>query len=117
MMKQPSNLTCMARLITLVGPLTGVMLVAILLGVLGFVAAILIPVLGGVGILSVLNHGDALPMIFLMAALCAVLRGVLRYGEQTCNHYIAFKLLAILRQKVFAALRRLAPAKLEGRDK
>lgn len=116
-MKPRSNLSCMAQLITLVGPLTGVMLLAILLGVLGFLAATLIPVLGGVGILSVVNHWDALPLIFLIAALCALLRGVFRYGEQTCNHYIAFKLLAILRQKVFAALRRLAPAKLDGRDK
>lgn len=116
-MKPRSNLSCMARLITLVGPLTGVMLLAITLGVLGFIAATLIPVLGGVGILSVLNHQDALPLIFLVAALCALLRGVFRYGEQTCNHYIAFKLLAILRQNVFAALRRLAPAKLDRRDK
>ena len=116
-MKPRSNLSCMARLITLVGPLTGVMLLAIALGVLGFIAATLIPVLGGVGILSVPNHQDTLPLIFLVAALCALLRGVFRYGEQTCNHYIAFKLLAILRQKVFAALRRLAPAKLDGRDK
>ena len=116
-MKPRSNLSCMARLITLVGPLTGVMLLAITLGVLGFIAATLIPVLGGVGILYVLNHQDTLPLIFLVAALCALLRGVFRYGEQTCNHYIAFKLLAILRQKVFAALRRLAPAKLDGRDK
>ena len=116
-MKPRSILSCMARLITLVGPLTGVMLLAITLGVLGFIAATLIPVLGGVGILSVLNHQDTLPLIFLVAALCALLRGVFRYGEQTCNHYIAFKLLAILRQKVFAALRRLAPAKLDRRDK
>ena len=116
-MKPRSNLSCMARLITLVGPLTGVMLLAITLGVLGFIAATLIPVLGGVGILSVLDHQDTLPLIFLVAALCALLRGVFRYGEQPCNHYIAFKLLAILRQKVFAALRRLAPAKLDGRDK
>ena len=116
-MKPRSNLSCMARLITLVGPLTGVMLLAIALGVLGFIAATLIPVLGGVGILSVLNHQDTLPLIFLVAALCALLRGVFRYGEQTCNHYIAFKLLAILRQKGFAALRRLAPAKLDRRDK
>ena len=116
-MKPRSNLSCMARLITLVGPLTGVMLLAITLGVLGFIAATLIPVLGGVGILAVLQHQDTLPLIFLVAALCALLRGVFRYGEQTCNHYIAFKLLAILRQKVFAALRRLAPAKLDGRDK
>ena len=117
-MKPRSNLSCMARLITLVGPLTGVIrLLAITLGVLGFIAATLIPVLGGVGILAVLNHQNTLPLIFLVAALCALLRGVFRYGEQTCNHYIAFKLLAILRQKVFAALRRLAPAKLNGRDK
>ena len=47
----------------------------------------------------------------------AVLRGILHYAEQYCNHFIAFKLLAIIRHKVFAALRKLCPAKLEGRDK
>lgn len=47
----------------------------------------------------------------------AVLRGILHYAEQYCNHFIAFKLLAIIRHKVFAALRKLCPAKLEGKDK
>ena len=116
-MKPRSNLSCMARLITLVGPLTGVMLLAITLGVLGFIAATLIPVLGGVGILAVLQHQNTLPLIFLVAALCALLRGVFRYGEQTCNHFIAFKLLALLRDRVFDVLRRLCPAKLEGKNK
>lgn len=58
-----------------------------------------------------------LHILFLAAAICAVFRGVLRYGEQTCNHFIAFKLLAHIRGKVFMALRTLCPAKLEGKDK
>lgn len=56
-------------------------------------------------------------MLFGVMILLAVLRGILRYGEQACNHFIAFKLLALIREKVFRALRRLAPAKLEGKGK
>ena len=55
--------------------------------------------------------------LFLLIGLCALLRGMLRYGEQTCNHFIVFKLLALLRDRVFAVLRRLCPAKLEGKNK
>ena len=58
-----------------------------------------------------------LGLLFGGVLVFAVARGLLRYGEQACNHFIAFKLLAILRDRVFRALRRLAPAKLEGRDK
>ena len=56
-------------------------------------------------------------LIFISVIIFAVMRGLLRYAEQASNHYIAFRLLALIRDRVFAALRRLCPAKLEGRDK
>lgn len=115
-----SGLNIMSRLIVLLGPLVPVMLVTIVLGVLGFLVAIAITVLGGYLLLYGIGLGDSsLQPGYLMLAIaaCAVLRGLLRYGEQLSGHYIAFKLLAVLRDKVFQALRRLAPAKLEGRDK
>ena len=75
--------------------------------------------LGGYGVLAVLADGAAAPLggLIVAMAVCAVARGLLRYGEQACNHFIAFKLLALIRDRVFRALRRLAPAKLEGRGK
>lgn len=74
--------------------------------------------LGAYGVLSVVGEAS-LPLAGVVAAMaaCAVARGALRYGEQACNHFIAFKLLALIRDRVFRALRRLAPAKLEGRGK
>ena len=114
-----SGLGIMARLIVLVGPLLPFMVLAIALGVAGFLCATAITVLGGWAMLDVL--GQEAPMSFILLfhflVLAAVLRGFLRYGEQACNHFIAFKLLALVRDKVFAALRRLCPAKLEGRDR
>ena len=62
-------------------------------------------------------QGVSLTTLFVCLAVIAVLRGILHYGEQACNHYIAFKLLALIRHKVFAVLRKLCPAKLDGRDK
>ena len=59
----------------------------------------------------------SLTALFVLVCVFAALRGILRYAEQSCNHYIAFKLLALIRDKVFRALRRLCPAKLEGKDK
>ncbi|WP_028592815.1 amino acid ABC transporter ATP-binding/permease protein [Paenibacillus massiliensis] len=115
-----SGLNIMSRLIVLLGPLIPVMLVTVVLGVLGFLVAIAITVLGGYLLLYGIGLGDGSLQpgyIMLAIAACAVLRGLLRYGEQLSGHYIAFKLLAVLRDKVFHALRRLAPAKLEGRDK
>ena len=117
--EQRSGFIVMARLIGLVRPLGGYMTLAVLLGLLGHLCAAFITILGGYAVLSVL--GFALPMplwaLFACAAIFAILRGVLRYGEQACNHFIAFKLLALIRDKVFRALRRLCPAKLEGRGK
>lgn len=109
----------MAKLITLVKPLTGFMLLAILMGVLGFLCAQFITIFGGFAMLHVLGMEVpiSLTVIFASVVLFAVLRAFLRYGEQSCNHFIAFKLLALIRDRVFAVLRKLCPAKLEGRDR
>ncbi len=113
------NVAVMARLVGLVKPLAPVMLCAVAMGVAGFLCAIFITVLGAYAVTEVLELGPApaLGTICAVLPVLAVLRGVLHYAEQACNHFIAFKLLALIRDKVFGALRRLAPAKLEGRDK
>ena len=125
----------MLQLIGLIKPLLHIMLLAIVLGTAGYLCAIFLTILAGQTILRGLSDGAlgmTLPAalsgdfflssfsikgIFILLAVLAVLRGVLHYVEQYCNHFIAFKLLAIIRHKVFAALRKLCPAKLEGRDK
>lgn len=118
-MKQRSGYKVMLSLIKLVKPLTLYMILAILMGLIGHLCASFITILGGYAILDVLNFniGINLSTIFIIILLCALFRGIFRYIEQSCNHYIAFKLLALLRDKVFVALRKLCPAKLEGRDK
>ncbi|MGL5312162.1 MAG: amino acid ABC transporter ATP-binding/permease protein [Peptostreptococcaceae bacterium] len=114
-----SGLKVMSKLIGLVMPLLHVMIAAVTMGVLGFLTAIFIIVLGGIGLLTIAGYetGLTLSQITIAIAICAVLRGILRYAEQGSNHYIAFKLLALIRHKVFIKLRTLAPAKLEGKDK
>lgn len=114
-----NGLKVMYKLIGLVLPLLHVMVAAITMGVIGFLTAIFIIVLGGVGLLNILGFATALSLkqVIIGIVICAVLRGVLRYAEQGSNHYIAFKLLALIRHKVFVKLRKLAPAKLEGKDK
>lgn len=118
-MKTRSNLNIMLRLVRLIKPLIGFMLLAIAMGVLGFLCSTFITVLGGYALLDVLEIGShiSLKAVFVCVIIFAVARAFLRYGEQSCNHYIAFKLLAIIRDHVFRALRKLCPAKLEGRDK
>ena len=108
------------RLVVLVRPMLPVMAAAILMGVAGHFCATFITLFGGFAILRGL--GLASPAATMGSAfgcilVFALLRGVLRYAEQASNHYIAFKLLALIRDKVFGALRRLTPAKLEGRDR
>lgn len=107
------------RLLMLVKPLIPVMMITITTGVLGFLCAIGITVLGSYGILIILDLYDGLELKYVIAAVvfCAILRSVLRYCEQSTGHYIAFKLLASIRDSVFKALRRLCPAKLEVKDK
>ena len=114
-----SGLNVMARLIGLVRPMLGFMLLAIAMGLLGNLCATFITVFGGYAILNVLHPEWSMPLGWLFAAvlLFALARGFLRYAEQSCNHFIAFKLLSLIRDKVFGALRRLCPAKLEGKDK
>ena len=114
-MKQRSGYKVMLSLIKLVKPLTLYMILAILMGLIGHLCASFITILSGYAILDVLdfNIGINLSTIFIIILLCALFRGVFRYIEQSCNHYIAFKLLALLRDKVFVALRKLCPAKLD----
>lgn len=114
-----SGLNVMARLIGLVRPMLGFMLLAIAMGLLGNLCATFITVFGGYAILNVLHPewSMSLGWVFAAVLLFALSRGFLRYAEQSCNHFIAFKLLALIRDKVFGALRRLCPAKLEGKDK
>lgn len=109
----------MTAMLKLVRPLWAWMVLAVLLGVAGFFCSILITVLGTYGLISLLGLSEpvALTLLFALLALFGIGRGLLRYGEQACNHYIAFKLLALIRDHVFTALRRLCPAKLEGRGK
>ena len=118
-MKKDSNFKLMLRMSALVKPLAGYMILAITLGVLGFLCAIFIPYSAAILISHIALGYDHFPVhvFFIAMIVFAVLRGILHYGEQACNHYIAFKLLAIIRDQVFKALRRLCPAKLEGKDK
>lgn len=118
-MKKRSSFIVMARLIGLVKPLTGFMLLAILMGLIGHLCAAFITIFGGYAVLNVLDCDVpfSLTVIFIIVFVFAVLRGLLRYAEQACNHFIAFKLLALIRNKVFQSLRKLCPAKLEVKDK
>ena len=111
-----SGFQVMKKLIGLVRPLSGYMILAVTMGLVGHLCATFITVFGGFAIAAVLK-GAATAAIFGTVAVFALVRGGLRYAEQACNHFIAFKLLALIRDKVFGALRRLCPAKLEGKDK
>ena len=136
--KRRSAIAIMGSLIGLVKPLLHIMAAAIILGTVGYLCAIFLTILAGQVILrglagnaagagsSVISEaamkstwlsGASVNRILAVMILIAVLRGILHYMEQYCNHFIAFKLLAIIRHKVFAVLRKLCPAKLEGRDK
>ena len=114
-----SHLSVMLQLVKLVRPLLPWMLLAVALGVLGFAAAIFLTVFGTYALVDLAGFPQAVSYgaAVVLVAVCGVARGPLRYGEQLCNHYLAFKLLALVRDRVYAALRQLAPAKLEGRDK
>ena len=130
--KRRSAIQIMGSLIGLVKPLLHIMLAAIILGTLGYLCAIFLTILAGqvivhgllTGVAGMIVPVDNMWLVFTpvktiitVIIVIAVLRGILHYVEQYCNHFIAFKLLAIIRHKVFAALRKLCPAKLEGRDK
>ena len=122
-----NGLKIMAKLIGLIRPLLGIMLSAVVLGTLGYLCAIFLMIIGSDVIVLSMNNGSvaangilgitSVKALFAAMVIIALLRGILHYAEQYCNHFIAFKLLAIIRHKVFAALRKLCPAKLEGKDK
>lgn len=114
-----SGFKVMTRLIGLVKPLTPYMVAAILMGLVGNLCASFITIFGGFAVLNLLGLNAPLPLtvIFVCVLLFALVRGIFRYAEQSCNHFIAFKLLALIRDQVFRALRKLCPAKLEGKDR
>ena len=114
-----SGAKIMASLVMLLGSLAYIMILAVINGSLGFVCAMGVTLFGAVGVAKVLGETIALSYgwIIALAIGCGVLRGLLRYLEQYSNHYIAFRLLAVLRDKIFGALRTLCPAKLESKKK
>ena len=117
--RRRSNISIMCRMVKLVKPLVPVMIAAVILGVVGFLCAIFLTVGAALVLTGIAGFGPAIGVgagIALVAA-CGLLRGPLHYGEQMCNHYLAFKILALVRDRVFGKLRTLAPAKLEGRSK
>lgn len=114
--KRRSSIKIMGKMIGLVKPLAHIMTAAVLLGTLGYLCAIFLTITAGKGLLLAMK-GVKIKNYLIALVILAVMRGMLHYAEQYCNHFIAFKLLAIIRHKVFAALRRLCPAKLEGKEK
>lgn len=113
-----SGLTVCMRLIGLVKSLAGFMVGAVTMGLAGHLCASFITILAGYALLSYMGYNSLnVAVIFTCMVLFALIRAGLRYAEQGCNHFIAFKLLALIRDKVFGALRKLCPAKLEGKDR
>lgn len=119
-MQSRSNARVIWRMLGLVRPLSGFMVISVLCGVAGFCCATFLPVLAVWEACSIVLRQEpplSLGVCLGTLALMALLRGILRYAEQICNHYIAFKLLAHIRSEIFASLRRLAPARLSGVDR
>ena len=114
-----NSILIMSQLLLLLGSLGPLMLIAVLTGTLGFLSAMGVTIFGAAGIAKML--GESIPLSYAMIAAlavgCGMIRGLLRFLEQYVNHFIAFKLLAVLRDKIFTALRALCPAKLETKQK
>lgn len=119
--KRRNGFTIMAKLIVLVGSLAYIMLLAVVNGLLGYLAALGTTLFGAMGVAKLLEPDlfkHASVWLFVgLAVGSGVLRGILRYFEQYSNHNIAFKLLALLRDKIFNKLRKLAPAKIDNKNK
>lgn len=114
-----SGAKIMASLILLLGSLSYIMILAVINGSVGFFCAMGVTIFGALGVAKALGEVVALSYgsIIALTIGCGILRGILRYFEQYSNHYIAFRLLAVLRDKIFGALRVLCPAKLESKQK
>ena len=121
--KKRNAFAVMARLIVLIRSLIPVMLLAVVFGSIGHLCAIALTVSAAAGIADIAGIAGQsalsaplrlLPYLLIAFAVC---RGAFHYAEQYCNHFIAFKLLAVIRHRVFAKLRELCPAKLDGKDK
>lgn len=111
-----STLEVMTRLIVLISPLLGYMVIAIITGIIGFLCASGITILSGLSLTYIMQSKSVVFLLQILFVL-AIARGILHYIEHACNHYIAFKMLALIRDKVFGKLRDLAPAKLEATNK
>ncbi|EAC5155031.1 ABC transporter ATP-binding protein [Listeria monocytogenes] len=111
-----SEWTIIGWLLKFVKPLRGKMVLAILLGIISNLSVIMISLIGTYGIIAVIlqQHLNPYKWLFVMVA-CGVVRGLARYLEQYLNHDIAFRLLAIIRERIFATLRKLGPARLSGK--
>lgn len=121
--KKRNAFAVMARLIVLIRSLIPVMLLAVVFGSIGHLCAIALTVSAAAGIANIAGIAGqsalsaprrVLPYLLIAFAVC---RGAFHYAEQYCNHFIAFKLLAVIRHRIFAKLRELCPAKLDGKDK
>ncbi|KAA8828270.1 ATP-binding cassette domain-containing protein [Bifidobacterium tissieri] len=115
-----STMGLIRRLLGQARPLAGFMTAAVVCGVIGHLAATLLPTFGVIGLFALAGHpvwGIGVVPAAIGLAVCAVVRGAMRYVEQFMNHNVAFRLLALFRDKAFGALRRLAPAKLAGHGK
>ena len=114
-----SGAKIMASLIVLLGSLAYVMILAVINGVLGYLSALGVTLFGAIAIAKALGETISMSygLLIGLAVGSGVIRGFLRYFEQYSNHFIAFKLLALLRDKIFGALRVLCPAKLETKQK
>ena len=117
--KRRSGAKIMANLILLLGSMGYIMILAVINGSFGFICSIGVTVFGAIGIAKIIGETITMSYGLIIGIVigCGVLRGILRYFEQYSNHYIAFKLLAVLRDKIFGALRVLCPAKLESKQK
>lgn len=117
-MRKRSSISIICRMIALAKPLTGHMILAVIFGTLGHLSAIAIPILGATAILCALELLTfPLKPIFIIMLCCGIFRGVFAYIEQNRNHYIAFRLLALIRDNIFSALRKLCPAKLDNKNR
>ena len=118
-MKKRSVFKIIIELIKLIGSFVGVILLAVLMGTLGFILAMNITIFGSLAIIKFLKIDISLSytVIFIIIITSGILRGLVRYIEQYFNHYIAFKLLSIIRGKIFDKLRELSPAKLDSKNK